>query len=35
MYIYNCESKDAKYIVITDQEDDLDLKKARAIIKLN
>lgn len=34
IYIYNCESEDTKYIVITDQEDNLDLKKARAIIKL-
>ena len=34
VYVYNCKSKDYTYIVISDHEDDLNLKKARAIIKL-
>ena len=34
IYVYNCKSDDATYIIISDQEDDLDIKKVRAIIKL-
>ena len=34
IYVFDCDSKDGKYIIITDQEDDIDLKKVRAIIRL-
>ena len=34
IYVFDCDSEDEKYIIITDQEDNLDLKKARAIIRL-
>lgn len=34
VYAYNCQGEDARYIIISDQEDNIDLKKARAIIKL-
>ena len=34
IYVYNCKSEDAKYIVISDEEDNLNIKRARAIIKL-
>jgi hypothetical protein len=34
VYVFDCQGKDAKYIIVSDQEDDIDLKKVRAIIKL-
>lgn len=34
VYIYNCMSGEDKYIIISDEEDNIDLKKVRAIIKL-
>ena len=35
VYVYNCKSNESTYIVISDQEDNLELKKSRSIIKLN
>lgn len=34
IYVYDCSSEEAKYVIITDQEDNIDLKKVRAVIKL-
>ena len=34
VYVYYCKSDDNTYIIISDQEDNLDLKKSRAIIEL-
>ena len=34
IYVYDCSSEEAKYVIITDQEDNIDLKKVRDVIKL-
>lgn len=35
VYVYHCTSNNEAYILISDQEDNLDLKKVRAVIKLS